>query len=349
MSLTDLPWRRALPVLLGFAVLAGLPWFDSPYLIDFVIKVMVLGIFALSLELLVGQTGLVCFGHAAFFGIGAYSVALLTPQSGPASLWWVLPAALAATGLYALAVGALSLRTKGIYFIMVTLAFAQMAYYVFHDTPVGGGSDGVYLYFKPDAAIFGWRPFDLETPSHFYGFVLASLMASFALLGFVLRSRFGRTLAGIRVNEQRLRAAGFPTYPYKLAAFVLAGLMAGLAGFLYALKDGFVNPEILSWHQSGAVLLMIILGGLGHLRGALLGALAFTLLQELYQSQAVFGEFARRWQLMLGLTIIVFVATMPKGLMGLGERLRREGPRRPTPATDAPPPAAHRSPDEARP
>jgi branched-chain amino acid transport system permease protein len=135
----------------------------------------------------------------------------------------------------------------------------------------------------------------------------------FALL---LRSRFGRALAGIKANEQRMRAAGFATYPYKLAAFVLSAMLAGLAGFLYALKDGFVNPEILSWHQSGAVLLMIILGGLGHL----LGALAFTLLQEFYQSEALFGAFAKHWQLSLGLTIIAFVALLPHGLIGLLQR-----------------------------
>jgi len=280
----------------------------------------VLAIFALSLELLVGQTGLICFGQAAFFGIGAYTVALATPQSEPASLWWILPASMLAAGLYALAVGALSLRTKGVYFIMITLAFAQMAYFVFHDTTFGGGSDGIYLYFKPDASLFGWKPFDLEIGLTLYYFTLVCLVGSFGLLAVMLRSRYGRALAGIKANEQRMRAAGFSTYPYKLGAFVLSAMLAGLAGFLWALKDGVVNPEMTSWHQSGAVLIMIILGGLGHLRGAMLGALAFTLLQELFQSQAIFGEFAKHWQLPLGLTIILCVATMPKGLVGLLQR-----------------------------
>ena len=139
----------------------------------------------------------------------------------------------------------------------------------------------------------------------------------------MLRSRYGHALAGIRVNEQRMRAAGFPTFAYKLGAFVLAAAFAGLAGFLYALKDGYVNPELLSWHQSGAVLLMVILGGIGSLRGAILGAFAFTMLQELFQSQAIFGPFAKHWQLMLGLTIIGFVAAMPRGLIGLADRLAR--------------------------
>lgn len=335
----ELTLSKLLPVLAVLLLFALVPLTGSSFYVDLAVKIMVLAIFALSLELLVGQVGLVCLGHAAFFGIGAYVVALLSPQSEAASLWLVLPAALLGAAAYAVIVGALTLRTRGIYFIMATLAFAQMAYYVFHDTPVGKGSDGVYLYFKPSAVILGWQPIDLENRSTFYYVVLACLVACFVALALLLRSRFGRALAGIRVNEQRMRAAGFATYPYKLAAFVLAAAIAGLAGFLYALKDGFVNPEILSWHQSGAVLMMIILGGLGHLRGAVLGAIVFTLLQELYQSQAVFGAFSKHWQLMLGLTIIVAVAALPRGLMGLRERLRR-APAAPKPASPAQTPTA---------
>jgi branched-chain amino acid transport system permease protein len=218
-----------------------------------------------------------------------------------------------AAALYALAVGALSLRTKGVYFIMVTLAFAQMAYYVVHDTPLGGGTDGIYLNAKP--ALGGAaRP---GQPLVFYGFTWACLVAVFAFLALLLRSRFGRALAGIKANEQRMRATGFSTYPYKLAAFVISGGIAGLAGFLFAVKDGFVNPELLSWHLSGAVLIMIILGGLGHLRGALIGAFAFALLQEFFKSEAIFGAFAKHWHLGLGLTIIASVALLPRGLVGL--------------------------------
>jgi branched-chain amino acid transport system permease protein len=136
------------------------------------------------------------------------------------------------------------------------------------------------------------------------------------------RSRFGRALDGIRVNEQRMRATGFSTYPYKLAAFTVSGAIAGLGGFLFAVKDGYVNPELLSWHESGAVLIMIILGGIGHLRGALIGAFAFALLQELFKSEAVFGSFAKHWHLGLGLTIIVSVALLPKGLVGLPAQWR---------------------------
>jgi branched-chain amino acid transport system permease protein len=230
---------KLLFVALCFAALALYPLVGGKYGIDLVTKIMILAIFALSLELLVGGTGLVCFGHAAFFGIGAYVAVKLSPESEAASLFWLLPASVLAAALYALAVGALSLRTKGVYFIMVTLAFAQMAYYVVHDTPLGGGTDGIYLNVKP--SVFG--PIDLDKPLVFYAFTLAWLVGVFAFLAVLLRSRFGRALAGIRVNEQRMRATGFSTYPYKLAAFTVSGGIAGLAGFLFAVKDGFVNPE----------------------------------------------------------------------------------------------------------
>ncbi|MEP6608220.1 MAG: branched-chain amino acid ABC transporter permease [Burkholderiaceae bacterium] len=315
-------WRSAAPLLGVLAIAAAFPLVGEKYYVDLVARIMILAIFALSLELLVGQTGLVSFGHAAFFGIAAYATALLSPQSGPGSFWILLPAALGAAGFYALAVGALSLRTRGIYFIMVTLAFAQMAYYVFHDTHAGGGSDGVYLNFRPDVSIAGVPLLDLAHPYTFYFFILVALALTFLLLTMMQASRFGRALAGIRVNEQRMRAAGFATYPYKLAAFVVAAMLAGVAGFLYALKDGYVNPEILSWHQSGAVLLMIILGGIGSLRGAVFGAIAFVILQEFYQSQAIFGSWAKHWQLPLGITIIALVALMPRGLIGLAAQLR---------------------------
>lgn len=296
-----------------FVALAAFPLFAGNFGIDLVSKIMVYAIFALSLELLVGGTGLVCFGQAAFFGIGAYAAVLLTPSSEPASILWLLPASIVAAAIYALAVGSLSLRTKGVYFIMVTLAFAQMAYFVVHDTPLGGGTDGIYLQLKPGLGSF----IDLDKPLVMYGFTLGCLVAVFLFLAVLLRSRFGRALAGIRVNEQRMRATGFSTYPYKLAAFTISGAIAGLAGFLFAVKDGFVNPEMMSWHLSGAVLVMIILGGLGHLRGALIGAFAYALLQEFFKSEAIWGEFAKHWHLGLGLTIIAAVALLPRGLVGL--------------------------------
>jgi branched-chain amino acid transport system permease protein len=319
--MTMRPLRLA-PELLAVVALAAFPWFGGKFYIDLAQTIMILAIFALSLELLVGRTGLVSFGHAAFFGIGAYAAVLLSPKSASASLLWLLPAAMVAAALFAAFVGALSLRTRGIYFIMVTLAFAQMAYYVFHDTKLGGGSDGIYLYVKPSLTVAGYALLDLDRTSTLYYFTLASLAAVYVLLVLLSRARFGHALAGIRASEQRMRATGFSTYPYKLASFTLGGALAGLAGFLYAAKDGFVNPEILAWHQSGAVLLMVILGGIGSWRGAVVGAFAFVLLKELFQSEALFGSFARHWQLPLGLTIIVAVALMPQGLIGLAAQLR---------------------------
>ena len=312
------PW--VVPVIAAL-LLAALPAVLTPYTQDLVVKIAIYAVFALSLELLVGAAGLVSLGHAAFLGIGAYVTVMATGDGGAASALWLLPAAMGAAALYAIFVGALSLRTKGVYFIMVTLAFAQMAYFVFHDTKLGGGSDGIFLYSKPVLAIGSRTLLDLDDKAHFYYLVLAALAFTYGLLALIARSRLGHALAGIRVNEQRMRAAGFRTYGYKLAAFVIGGSLAGLAGFLMAVKDGAVNPELLSWHQSGAVLLMIILGGIGSLRGAVIGAAAFTLLQELFQSEALLGPLAGHWQLTLGFTIIAFVALLPKGLIGLKQRL----------------------------
>jgi branched-chain amino acid transport system permease protein len=297
--------------------------FLSSYFQDLALKIIIYAIFALSLELLVGTTGLVSLGHAAFFGIAAYVAVLFSPEYEQGSLALLLPLSILIAGLYAVFVGALSLRTKGIYFIMVTLAFAQMAFFVFHDTPVGRGTDGIYLNLRPVLNIGGSTLIDLDNGRHMYFFALGGLVFTYAVLALIQRSRFGRALVGIRINEQRMRATGYNTYGYKLAAFVIAGMLAGLAGFLSATKNGIVNPELLSWHESGAVLLMIILGGLGKLRGAVIGTIAFILLKEFYSSEAILGDLAHRWQLTLGLTMIFLVATLPNGLIGLGERVKR--------------------------
>ena len=271
--------------------LAALPAVLTPYTQDLV-KIAVYAIFALSLELLVGMTGLVSLGHAAFLGIGAYVAVLASGDGGAAPLQWLLPVSVAAAAAYALFVGMLCLRTRGVYFIMVTLAFAQMAYFVFHDTKVGGGSDGIFLYAKPVLALAG-KPGSTSTTS-------ATSTTRCSLAGVHLRAaRVDRPLAlrprADRHSRQRAAHArgGFHTYGYKLAAFVIAGALAGLAGFLLAVKDGAVNPELLSWHESGAVLLMIILGGIGSLRGAVIGAVAFTLLKEFCQSEALLGPAGR--------------------------------------------------------
>lgn len=316
-----------LGVAAGALALALWPAVAGAYGMDLVVKIMIYAIAALSLELLVGRTGLVCFGQAALFGLGAYATVLLAPADSAASLLWLAPAAIAVAAGYALFMGALSLRTRGVYFIMVTLAFAQMAYYLAHDTPLGGGTDGIYLNLRPQIALGQAVLVDIDQPLAMYYLVLGCLAAVFVLLALIARSPFGHALAGIRINEQRMRAAGFATYPYKLAAFVLSGAIAGLAGVLFAVKDGYVNPEMLSWHFSGAILLMVILGGIGHLRGAVIGAFAFVLLQEFFKDEAIFGDWAEHWLLGMGLTIILAVALLPRGLIGAGalvtQRVRR--------------------------
>ena len=303
-----------------FGLLAVFPWIGKTFYTDLVTKIMIMSIFALSLDLLVGYTGLVSFGHAAFFGIGAYALALLSPKAGPAGLWFTLPAAVAVAAVAALIVGVFVLRTRGIYFIMVTLAFAQMFYFIFHDTKIGGGSDGRYVNFKPSAAIGAFEPFDLGKPMQMYYAVLVLLMLTFGFLRLLLRSPFGHALQGIRANEHRMRSLGFHVFAYKLTSFTLAGALAGLAGYLSAAQYGFVNPEILSWHQSGNVLLMVILGGSGTPFGPIGGAFVLVLLEEW------FSQLTQHWQLLLGTAIVLLVLFLPGGFGNVYARVRRVRP-----------------------
>jgi branched-chain amino acid transport system permease protein len=305
--------RAAWPVVAAALAIVAFPALGGRYAVDLATTIIVAAIFALSLALLVGESGLVSFGHAAFLGIGAYATALLARGGHAPSLLWLAPVVVLVTAACALVIGALAIRTRGVYFIMVTLAFSQMAYYVFHDTGIGGGSDGLYLDARPTLPLVA----SLGDARTFYYLAAACLAATFLLLAAVKRARFGHALAGIRVNEARMRAAGCSTYACKLVAFTLAGALAGVAGLLWAIKDGFVHPELLAWHQSGSVLLMLIIGGIGSLRGAVAGAAAFILMKEAFQSEALFGAFATHWQLPLGVAIIALVAALPRGLAGL--------------------------------
>lgn len=303
--------------LIALAVIACVPLSGESFYIEIIGKVLVMAIFAMSLDLLVGFTGLVSFGHAAYFGIAAYAVALFMAKFESMSLWLVLPASVALSALAAFLIGLFVLRTKGIYFIMVTLAFAQMAYFIFHDTPLGGGSDGMYLNTKPSAAIFGWEPFELSNEVHLFYFILATLVLVYLFLGRVLQSPFGRVLVGIKSNEHRMQSLGYFTFRYKLGAFTLAGALGGLAGFLYTVLFGFVTPELLSWHESGNVLLMVILGGMGNLVGAIAGAFAFEAMRE------VFADLTKYWQLLMGGVIVAVVLFLPGGLAGIPGRVKR--------------------------
>jgi branched-chain amino acid transport system permease protein len=298
----------ALRALLAATLLALLlfPLIGEKFYLQYATKIMTMAIFAMSLDLLVGTTGLVSLGHALFFGVAGYALVLLGGL-GDVSLWWTLPAAMALAALAALVVGALVLRTSGIYFIMVTLAFAQMTYYFVRDSQYFGGSDGKYLNARPSLGLFGWQ-LDLENTLHRYYLTLALAAAVYLLLRRVLGSAFGRVLVGIRDNEARMRSLGFATFRYKLAAFVLAGALAGLAGYLTALQDGIMNPEQLGWNRSGEALVMVILGGMGTLAGPALGAGVLMALELLLSA------WTRHWQLPLGVFIIAVVLFMPRGL-----------------------------------
>jgi branched-chain amino acid transport system permease protein len=308
---------------LAVGLLALFPLVDTSFYLQLLTKVLIMAIFAMSLDLLVGYTGLVSFGHAAYFGLAGYALALMAPKYETVSLWWSLPASIGVCALFALVTGMLVLRTRGIYFIMVTLAFAQMLFFVFHDTKLGGGSDGVYIYAKPTMQIGETVLLNLEKLENFYWLVLLLAAGSYLLLRRILGSSFGRALLGIKVNEHRMRALGFPVFKYQLASFTLAGALGGLAGYMAAVQYGFVNPEILSWHQSGAVLMMVILGGMGTLYGSVVGAFAFVLLQEVLSNQAWFGIAAKHWQLAMGIFIMLVALYMPQGLAGLAQKFRK--------------------------
>lgn len=324
-NLETLPRAVQAALAIGFLALAAVPFVASDFYAQMVARMMILGIFAMSLDLLLGVTGLVSLGHAAFFGIAGYTLAFLTPQGEPASLWWTLPAAVGASALAALVIGFFVVRTKGIYFIMVTMAFAQMVYYLFFDNKALGGSDGIYVNFKPEAKLF-----DLENKLVFYYFALAVLLAVYLFLRRLLFSPFGRALAGIRVNEHRMRAVGYGTFGYKLAAFTLAGALAGLAGYLWAAQTGFVNPELMGFHMSAHAIMMVILGGMGNFAGAIVGAFAFEWLLHAFQDLPAIGTFqtGKHWQLWMGLFIVLVVTFASRGLMGAAARLlAREGKR----------------------
>ena len=331
-NLEALPRSIQFVLLLGFVALAAFPFVGSEFYQQMVARMMILAIFAMSLDLLQGVTGLVSLGHAAFFGLGGYALAPMSSDNGPVSLWWTLPAAVLVAGLFALVIGFFVVRTRGIYFIMVTMAFAQMLFFLVFDNkelnflgllPLRlGGSDGVYINFKPDAALF-----DLENKKVFYYFVLACLVLVYVFLRRLLWSPFGRALAGIRVNEHRMRAVGFGSFSYKLTAFTLAGALAGLAGYLWGAQTGFVNPELMGFHMSAHAIMMVILGGMGNFAGAIVGAFAFEFMLELFKDLPTVGGFrlGKHWQLWMGLFIVAVIIFAPRGLLGLMERFGRKG------------------------
>ena len=316
--LEKLPRSIQFMLALGLAALLAFPLVGSNFYIDMVNRMMILAIFAMSLDLLQGVTGLVSLGHAAYFGIAGYALAFITPQNEPISLYTSLPIAVGASALAALVIGFLVVRTQGIYFIMVTMAFAQMVFFLVFDNKALGGSDGIFLNFKPDAVLM-----DLENKPVFYFFTLACLVGVYAFLRRLLWSPFGRALSGIRVNEHRMRALGFGAFSHKLAAFTLAGALAGLAGYLWAAQSGFVNPELMGFHMSAHAIMMLILGGMGNFAGAIVGAFTFEVLLHVFKDLPTVGEFnmGKHWQMWMGLFIVALIVFAPKGILGLIHRV----------------------------
>ena len=316
---------RGVQVALGLALLALLafPLVGTDFYTQMVTRMMIMAIFAMSLDLLQGLTGLVSLGHAAYFGLAGYALAFLMPQNEAASLWWTLPAAVAASGLAALVIGFFVVRTHGIYFIMVTMAFAQMVFYLFFDNKALGGSDGLYINFKPTVTLGSVTLLDLDHKVTLYYFTLAMVLLVYGFLRRLLWSPFGRALAGIRVNEHRMRAMGFGTFGYKLCAFTLAGALAGLAGYLWGVQSGYINPELMGFHMSAHAIMMVILGGMGNFAGAIVGAFTFEYVLHVFKDLPQLGSvnLGKHWQLWMGSFIVLVVVFAPRGILGLVQHM----------------------------
>jgi branched-chain amino acid transport system permease protein len=245
------------------------------FLMSLFTRIVILAMAAVSLNLIMGFGGMVSFGHAVYLGIGGYAVGILAKE-GINSGFVQWPVALLASGLFALAVGALSLRTRGVYFIMITLAFAQTVYYIASGLDRYGGDDGLTIYKRSQF----FDPINLSNKTFFYYLCLAFLLGTVYLVWRLVHSRFGVTIQGIRSNERRMRAIGFPTFRYKLVCFVIAGLICGFAGVLLANHTDFISPATMYWTRSGDLMVMAVLGGMGTVFGPVIGTIVFLLLEE---------------------------------------------------------------------
>ncbi|MEI2415231.1 branched-chain amino acid ABC transporter permease [Orrella sp. JC864] len=305
------PWfpLLALLALAAFPLLAPLAGWE--FYVSFVRRVLIYALAAVSLNFILGYGGMVALGHAAFFGAGAYAVGILA-QAGVSQAALAWPAAAALAGLLALLIGAISLRTHGVYFIMITLAFAQMLYYVFISLRQYGGEDGLNLY--APAQLFG---LDLGQDTTFYYVVLAVFALCMLAHGRLVDSHYGAALRGIRVNESRMLALGYPVYRLKLAAFVLSGCLAGLAGGMLANHNLFVSPGLMHWTQSANLLIMVIVGGIGLRYGGVAGAAIILTLEEFLR------QWTDYWHLPLGLLLLAVVLWAPQGVAALPVPWRR--------------------------
>lgn len=322
-------WERPF-LIAGLVLLIAFPFFaeatGNAYMTSTVTRILILAIAAVSLDLILGYCGLVSFGHAAYLGVGAYVVAILSfhaydgsdlfglPGTEFAPLVW--PLAIVISAVAAVAIGALSLRTSGVYFIMITLAFAQMLFFLFVSLQRYGGDDGLFMF----AGRSEMPGIGIDDDRTFYFVALAALTGFVLLCRAIVASRFGRVLQGIRQNERRMVMLGFPVYRYKLVAFVIAGAGAGLAGALLANHTRFVSPDMLHWTKSGDILIMVILGGIGTLTGPILGAGAFLAIEEFLP--VVFGDMGfdllkDHWRVVFGPMLILFVLFARRGIYGM--------------------------------
>ncbi|MCP1841221.1 branched-chain amino acid transport system permease protein [Bradyrhizobium sp. USDA 4524] len=275
-------------------------------------RIVIFALAAASLNLIMGYGGMMSFGHAAYLGIGGYAVGILAAEGvGSGFIQW--PVALAVSALFALLIGALSLRTRGVYFIMITLAFAQMAYYIASALSRYGGDDGLTVYKRSDFAGL----INLSDRNQFYYLCLACLFGGLYLIWRIVNSRFGLVVQGVRSNEQRMQAIGFHANRYRLVCFVISGTICGLAGALLANNTDFVSPAVMYWTRSGDLMVMVILGGMGSLFGPVIGAIVYLLLEELL------SQFTEYSGLILGPVLLLIVLFARGGIMGLLGRMRR--------------------------
>ncbi|MEA2941491.1 MAG: branched-chain amino acid transport system permease protein [Bradyrhizobium sp.] len=275
-------------------------------------RIVIFALAAASLNLIMGYGGMMSFGHAAYLGIGGYAVGILAHEGiGSGFIQW--PVALAASALFALVIGALSLRTRGVYFIMITLAFAQMAYYVASGLSRYGGDDGLTVYKRSD---FGGL-INLSSRVQFYYLCLGCLFGGIYLIWRIVNSRFGMVVRGVRSNEQRMQAIGFPANRYRLVCFVISGTICGLAGALLANNTDFVSPAAMYWTRSGDLMVMVVLGGMGSLFGPMIGAIVFLVLEEFL------SQITEYWALIMGPLLLLIVLFGRGGIMGLLGRFSR--------------------------
>lgn len=293
-------WLIGAFALLPLAISLGV---DSFYLV-IATRIMIFAIAALSLDLILGFGAMVSFGHAAFLGIGAYAVGIASAH-GINDLSVQIPLAMLVASAFALITGAISLRTKGVYFIMITLAFGQMAYFLMVSLSAYGGDDGFTL--STRSTLFGqsWPSDDV----FFYYLVLTILLSCFLVAKNILHARFGRVLRGTRDNALRMQAIGFSPFPFQLTAYVIAGMMAAIAGTLLANQAEFVSPAYMTWQRSGELIMMAVVGGIGTLTGGFIGAAVFLVLEE------ILSGFSQHWKLGLGVILILIVLFSPGGIL----------------------------------